>query len=440
MVTIWQMLPPSSRAQRAAKPDRVKPVAQTEVETPEFNARAWQPSVVAIESKSASAGESHGTGFIVDKRGLIATNLHVINRCTEAVARFADGATYDIAGYAAVDAEHDLALLALKSPPEGLKPLTLVEQSPARRTSVWAMGHPAGRDFSTSRGEIARSIASDDLPQASQRFLKDLAPSANGIAWLRHSAEIDAGSSGGPLLNAQGEVLGVNTWVDREAKFYYALPAVHVRELLARVDVEDLKPLSALATREAQLQSQLWKLSGRRLLELLDQARGMKWQPATKTDYETLQQLAWGVTLARSPDALAMRGTLADRLDELAKAGDRVVERLRREQWREVGQITLLNDYASEDLRTPLAGLVFFVTIDRIVSGDDGRRGIIATVAGLGTPVFLILEDQLVVPEPGAQCLVLGVNYRGRTAEWGDNPLKLIQAPLILPGALVELK
>jgi S1-C subfamily serine protease len=402
--------------------------------------QSWEKAVVAIISQGKVDQESHGSGFLVTETGLVATNLHVSASCTEAIVKLSDGTTYDVASYAAVDAEHDLALLQLKGAPSSLVGLSLSDEAdPPRRTKVWAIGHPQGIEFSFSPGEVSRVVQSADLPAASQQFLHDLAPGLSVSCWIQHSAAIAPGSSGGPLVDAKGRVLGINTWVDQEARFNYALPAQYVSLLLKQVAKSKPQPLAAHATAEARMNQQLWQLSAERLRSLLDQGRSMKWQPQSADDYRTLQQLAWAITIARSPDALAARGSLGDRLDELAKAADAATGQLRKEKWNNLGQVTILNEFAAEEMNRPLAGLFFFATIERLVEGD-GRRGLIATLAGFEERVFLPLEDQLVVPEAGSQCLVLGVNLNGRVAQWGDNPLKLISAPIVMPGLIVKLE
>jgi hypothetical protein len=99
-----------------------------------------------------------------------------------------------------------------------------------------------------------------------------------------------------------------------------------------------------------------------------------------------------------------------------------------------------VNEMAEAELRRPLAGLFFFATIDRMVHGHDGRRGLLARLAGFDDPVFLVLDEQLVVPEAGDQCLVVGVNLNGRVVQWGENPLMLQSAPIIVPGAMIKLE
>lgn len=397
--------------------------------------------MVAIQSRERSGRQSHGSGFLVGDTGLVATNLHVSASCTEAIVRFADGATYEVEGYAAVDSAHDLALLKLKDAPKNLHGLTLGSTAdPTRGTKVWAVGHPQGVEFSISPGEVRRVLATNELPATSQEFLHQLTGvAADESRWIQHSAPIAPGSSGGPLLDEHDRVLGINTWVDEEARLHYALHAAYLENLLRRTEPGNVEPMTAYATAAARMDQQLWQMSASRLAELLEQGRGMKWQPQSPEDYRVLQQLAWAITIARRPDALAVRGSLGDRLDELAKAADAAAEQLRQEKWNEPGQVTILNEFSAAELRRPVAGLFLFATIERVVAGD-GRRGLIATLAGFEEPLFIALEDQLSPPEAGSQILLLGVNYQGRVAQWGDNPLKRTSAPIIVPGLMIELE
>lgn len=401
----------------------------------------WEQSVVAIQSRASIDRQSHGSGFLVADTGLVATNLHVSASCTEAVVRFSDGTTYEVAGYAAVDPAHDVALLKLKNAPPDLVGLTLSGVDPPRRQAVWAIGHPQGIEFSSSPGEVSRVLQTGDLPAASQRFLRNLiGQSSLSSKWIQHSATIAPGNSGGPLVDARGRVLGLNAWVDQEARFHYALHVAHLQTLLLQAQRGRIEPLEAHATAEARMNQQLWQLSATQLQSLLEQGRSMKWQPQSPDDYRVLQQLAWAITIARRPDALAARGSLGDRLDELAQAADAAADELRGEKWNQAGQVTILNEYAAEEVPRSMAGQFFFATIERVVAGDDQRRGLIAKLAGFDEPLFLPLEDQLVPPDAGAQVLVLGVNYQGRVAQWGDNPLQLTSAPIIVPGLIIKLE
>jgi hypothetical protein len=231
----------------------------------------------------------------------------------------------------------------------------------------------------------------------------------------------------------------MNTWVDREANFHYALPVQYLANLLPAAKASRVVPLVEHASDTARANQQLWQLSAHRLKSLQEEGSGMQWQPQNRSDYRVLQQLAWAITVARLPDSLAMRGNLGDRLDELARAADEVEQALSREQWNRLGQVTLVNEYAAQELRRPLAGLFFFATIERVVEGPGERRGALATLAGFEESVFLTLDDQLVIPEANSQCLVLGVNLKGRVVQWGENPLQLDSAPVIVPGMILKL-
>jgi S1-C subfamily serine protease len=190
--------------------------------------RAWEQSVVAIQSRERTEHQSHGSGFVVGDTGLIATSLHVSASCTEAIVRFADGTTYEVAGYAAVDSQHDLALLKVKDAPATLTGLRFNDNAdPPQRTRIWAVGHPEGIEFTVSPGEVQRVLSTSNLPAESQRFLQELTGlTSEETKWIQHSARIAPGSSGGPLVDARGRVLGVNTWVDQSARLNYALHGV----------------------------------------------------------------------------------------------------------------------------------------------------------------------------------------------------------------------
>lgn len=403
--------------------------------------RGWEQSIVAIQSREVTGQQSHGSGFLVRDTGLVATSLHVSASCTEAIVRLADGTTYEIEGYAAVDRAHDLALLKLKDVSASLAGLVLGDDAdPPRQTQVWAIGHPKGIEFTISPSEVRRILSTDALPADSQQFLHLLTGISSGeTRWIQHSAPIAPGSSGGPLVDKDGRVLGINTWVDESTHLSYALHVAHLDALMLEVGFAELEPLETHATAKARMNRDLWLLSSARLQDLVEQGRGMKWQPQSPKDYYVLQQLAFAITIARRPDALSVRGLLGDRLDELAKTAEAAAMQLRQEKWNEAGQVTILNEYAAEALRRRLSGLFLFATIERVVE-EDSRRGLIATLAGFEESLFIPLEDQLVPPEAGAQVLVLGVTHQGRVAPWRDEPPKPTSFPIVVPGLMIELE
>jgi S1-C subfamily serine protease len=162
----------------------------------------------AVLSGEGSAGQ--GSGFVLDDNGYIATNGHVITqgmgknikKAREVFVRFADGnqVPAKIIGY---DANADVGLI--KVDPGGLKlvPLKLGRSAAVRvGEPVAAIGSPFGEEQSLSVGVIS----------ATDRTIEALTDFQIGNA-LQTDAAINRGNSGGPLLDAKGEVIGINSQI-----------------------------------------------------------------------------------------------------------------------------------------------------------------------------------------------------------------------------------
>lgn len=154
---------------------------------------ASSPAIVRVE-----AGHDRvGTGFILDKSGLIATNLHVIEGESEIkIKLYKDQGEYDVTSIAGVDRGHDLALMRIK--PRGSLPTVHLGDSSVVSAGdrIYAIGNPLGMDYSVSDGLISQ------VRQLSAE-----------LTILQISAPISQGSSGGPLFNQFGEVIGVTTMI-----------------------------------------------------------------------------------------------------------------------------------------------------------------------------------------------------------------------------------
>ena len=167
-----------------------------------------------------------GSGFFV-KRNIIATNYHVIEGAAKGTARVVDRfATYNIEGITAIDKMNDLALLKVTA--YGIEPLTLGDSDTVRiGETVYVAGYPKGLE-----GTFSDGIISSRRDQLTEERLQMTAP-------------ISPGSSGGPVLNRKGEVIGVSVSVHRALdaqNLNFAIPAKHLKELLAQS--KSAKPLS----------------------------------------------------------------------------------------------------------------------------------------------------------------------------------------------------
>jgi S1-C subfamily serine protease len=168
------------------------------------------PSVVNITATAVAwdffygpvPQQGQGSGFILNKDGLILTNNHVIEGAQQGGVEVT---LYDKHQYKAavvtVDKGHDLALLKITAP--NLVPATLAETSQGLMVGqrVYAIGNPFGLSGTMTRGIIS-AIRSVRTPTGAQ--IEDA---------IQTDASVNPGNSGGPLLNSRGEVVGITTMI-----------------------------------------------------------------------------------------------------------------------------------------------------------------------------------------------------------------------------------
>ena len=148
-------------------------------------------------------GLATGSGFVLDKDGNILTNAHVVEGAKNASVRFEEGGDLIEARVIGRDLSTDLAVLKVNPDDAKLQPLPLGNSNRVRvGDPVIAIGNPFGYDRTVTTGIIS----------ALQRQIK--APNNFTIGHvIQTDAPINPGNSGGPLLNAAGEVIGVNSQI-----------------------------------------------------------------------------------------------------------------------------------------------------------------------------------------------------------------------------------
>jgi serine protease Do len=175
-----------------------------------------KPAVVHLAGPQKS-----GTGFFVTDTGLIATNAHLARGEESLVTRLSGGEQLE-AKVVYVDAELDIALAKVEG--SGFPHLMLADDSTVRQgESVLAIGNPGdAMPFSVTKGIVSA--------------VGKLASAGPGT-WIQTDAPINPGNSGGPLLNARGEVIGINTQkvVKKDVGgIGFALSATDLLEVLSR--------------------------------------------------------------------------------------------------------------------------------------------------------------------------------------------------------------
>jgi Do/DeqQ family serine protease len=164
--------------------------------------------------------QSLGSGVLVDRKGHILTNHHVILRASAIRVTLVSGKEYE-GQLVGSDPASDLAVVRV-SLEEEIEPARLGSSSDLMiGESVIAIGNPFGLSHTVTTGVISalnRSI------QAGEQVFKD---------FIQTDASINPGNSGGPLLNIRGEVIGVNTAIYSEAQgIGFAIPADRVRRIM----------------------------------------------------------------------------------------------------------------------------------------------------------------------------------------------------------------
>jgi S1-C subfamily serine protease len=155
------------------------------------------------EPEAESGGVATGSGFVIDGEGHILTNNHVIEGAEKVTVKLGDSETNHDAEVIGTDPGTDLALLQVEAPAKELHPLTLGRSAEMEvGDPVVAIGNPFGLDRTVTSGIVS----------ALQRQIQ--APNGFSINHvIQTDAAINPGNSGGPLINAAGEVIGINSQI-----------------------------------------------------------------------------------------------------------------------------------------------------------------------------------------------------------------------------------
>lgn len=205
--------------------------------------RATSPAIMKLTAPDGGLG----TGFFVTDTGVIVTNRHVVDKYSNLRAVLTSGAEYEAVVLHA-DPNLDLALLKIEA--KNLPHLRVATPTTIRvGQSVTAIGNP-GMGFSStvSKGVISAIGKADRINNSSGLPNHELRTKYFGDAtWIQTDAAINGGNSGGPLLNAWGEVVGINTMsASRKEGINFALSSGDLLNLLARfypnISTTDLAP------------------------------------------------------------------------------------------------------------------------------------------------------------------------------------------------------
>jgi S1-C subfamily serine protease/Flp pilus assembly protein TadD len=157
-----------------------------------------------------------GSGFFISQNGDVITNYHVLQGASSAEIKTADGKTYPITYILAGDAQNDIIRLSVKIPSQYVYPLSLSKTIPEVGERIIVYGSPLGLENTVSDGIVS---AIRDIPDYG-RIIQITAP-------------ISPGSSGSPVLNLQGEVIGIASFQMVEGQnLNFAIPSEKISSLI----------------------------------------------------------------------------------------------------------------------------------------------------------------------------------------------------------------
>jgi len=173
-------------------------------------------------------GQAQGSGFVYDTKGHIVTNEHVVDRASSISVEFPDGSKSS-ASLVGTDASTDLAVIKVQAPASKLHPLSLGDSGQLSvGDSVVAIGSPFGLSETVTSGIVSA--------------LHRQMTSPNGFAIadsIQTDAAINHGNSGGPLLDASGHVIGINTQIKSDSGgnegVGFAVPSATIRTVVSQI-------------------------------------------------------------------------------------------------------------------------------------------------------------------------------------------------------------
>jgi putative serine protease PepD len=229
--------PTQTAVRTVAASSGTQPVSSGNLTIGEVYDRANASVVEITVTTAASAGpfqpgsgttEAQGSGFVYDTSGHVVTNAHVVDGAQSVEVRFSNGKTYG-ATIVGTDPSTDLAVLKVDAPASVLKPLALGDSSQlAVGDVVVAIGSPFGLENSVTAGIVSALDRSMEAPNGY---------TINGS--IQTDAAINHGNSGGPLLDLNARVIGINAQIASDSGgnegVGFAIPSNTVKSIVSQL-------------------------------------------------------------------------------------------------------------------------------------------------------------------------------------------------------------
>ncbi|NLF08417.1 MAG: trypsin-like peptidase domain-containing protein, partial [Pirellulaceae bacterium] len=353
-------------------------------------------------------GMATGTGFLIDRRGWVATNHHVVSMAsTAARVKLYSGKKVEIEGIVALAPERDLAIVKLRELPSDMHPLDISFWAvPKVGSRVYAYGNPLYNEFSLVEGIVSRVLNTAEFaaqqPDSVNVLTKLGAPPDQ--LWIQTDAKVSQGNSGGPLLDERCRVIGVNTFANLDAQFGFAS---HVRYLKGLADtapdqVTPLKPPSEIRLpdrRERTDDSQELALNKATLQKVFDAVEAFGWKPTTREEYRKLADMALIMTACREPENKDIPFDLSDLVDTLFSKIQRVF-------WTDE-QLNAINGQAKNHVAAGRGIVLVGFVVAPLTYNNDNY--LLIRAPGFAELFLVPLDKNSLIPTQGTRLMIFGV-------------------------------
>ena len=389
-----------------------------------------------------------GSGFVIDPSGLVATNYHVVSDAVKGDVVFSDGQRFGVLGYMALQPESDLVILKLNGVPASMKVLDLhYQEDPRVASKVFAIGHPRGYQFQVTDGIVSTVEKTSQLPPDAQGFLKHSLTDKIDNVWISHTAPIAPGNSGGPLLNARGEVIGINSWVSTDIDRGFAVHVKYLEEMRGRM-FSTPSPLENHRKPEPKVgdlaDALKLDISLEAIKKMIAEAEASGWKASDEKDYARLASIAQHISFALNlrEDAEKAPAEKKKELDDIHAEAQKLAQTLGQVKWDKAAQVEPANKRAGESIDEPFAGLFLFGTVEKVLEAKEReRRGLLVKLIDRDETIFVPLtgEEKDFQAEVGSHVLVLGLSTPF-ALNYGDNPLEPNKASITMSKTIVPIK
>jgi len=184
-------------------------ISNAQVLSPEKIYETVLPSIMTLEVLSEDGKSFIGTAFLIKREGIAVTCFHVIQDAQSVKARFSDGEEFLVSGIIDKDEKRDIAIIRVKCFKDNF--LALIPEEPNVGQEAFVIGAPKGLEFSISDGIISQ------------------VQTIGGMKQYQFTCPVSPGNSGSPLIDNQGNAIGLVTWQIKEGQnLNFAIPSKYI--------------------------------------------------------------------------------------------------------------------------------------------------------------------------------------------------------------------